>query len=135
MDNKTAKPRELTGSELHAVVGGCRRHRVISRKFSATAANRPARAPARSPSIHSESANEVRSIGSTACSIISLHTVGETVSWNLGSMHYATKPKQSARWRNIAFRRLLHQRQSVTVGIAEKCHPQIVIVHGSNQMR
>ena len=22
MDNKTAKPRELTGSELHAVVGG-----------------------------------------------------------------------------------------------------------------
>lgn len=95
---------------------------------AATAANRPARAPARSPSIHSEAANEVRSIGSTACSIISLHTVGETVSWNPGSM-------QSVRWRNIALRRLLHQRQSVTVGIAEKCHPQIVIVHGSNQMR
>ncbi len=37
--------------------------------------------------------------------------------------------------RAVAFRRLLHQRQGVAVRVGEERHPEIVVLHGRDQMR
>src|SRR5437763_11485266 len=37
--------------------------------------------------------------------------------------------------RCVTLRRFVHQRQDMAVGVAKKCHPEIVVVHRRDQMR